>query len=281
MKNVPFIVTDQSITLVLNGKPLTMAASHASFKEAKKRIAAQDFDGIENLFDAGKAVVAFTSGKITVDGSSVMYNGKPVHNYVVDRILAFMQEGLPYQPLINFLEKLMQNPSFRAVNELYSFLEHGKLPICEDGDFLAYRNVTSDYKDIRTGTFDNSIGAICEMPRNQVDEDSKRTCSSGLHFCSHEYLPHYSGGRTVIVKINPAHVCAIPADYNDTKGRCCRYEVVADCEVQNQPTRWVTGASICSTKTLKEKRGGISEETRAKLRKAALAQRRDSTGRYV
>jgi hypothetical protein len=32
----------------------------------------------------------------------------------------------------------------------------------------------------------------------------------------------------MIVKINPKDVVAIPADYNNTKGRTCRYEVVAE-----------------------------------------------------
>jgi hypothetical protein len=69
------------------------------------------------------------------------------------------------------------------------------------------------------------------MPRNGVDEDKERTCSYGLHFCSIKYLPHFSdsdGGKTMIVKINPKDVVAIPADYNNTKGRTCRYEVVAE-----------------------------------------------------
>ena len=32
----------------------------------------------------------------------------------------------------------------------------------------------------------------------------------------------------MIVKINPKDVVAIPADYNNTKGRTCRYEVVGE-----------------------------------------------------
>jgi hypothetical protein len=32
----------------------------------------------------------------------------------------------------------------------------------------------------------------------------------------------------MILKINPKDVVSIPADYNNTKGRCCRYEVVAE-----------------------------------------------------
>jgi hypothetical protein len=142
-----------------------------------------------------------------------------------------MGENLPFEPLVKFLENLMQNPSHRAVNELYDFLEAGELPITEDGHFLAFKNVRSNYMDIHSGTFRNQVGDVCEMLRNKVDEDKDRTCSYGLHFCSIAYLPHFSdsdGGHTMIVKINPKDVVAIPADYNNTKGRTCKYEVVAE-----------------------------------------------------
>jgi hypothetical protein len=125
----------------------------------------------------------------------------------------------------------LQNPSKRAVDELYDFLEVGELPITEDGHFLAFKNVKSDYKDIHSGTYDNSVGSTCEMLRNKVDEDKDRTCSYGLHFCSIAYLPHFSdsnGGHTMIVKINPKDVVAIPSDYNNTKGRTCKYVVVGE-----------------------------------------------------
>jgi hypothetical protein len=142
-----------------------------------------------------------------------------------------MREGLPHEPLLNFFKNLMDNPSKRAVDELYDFLEAGELPITEDGHFLAFKNVRSNYFDIHSGKFDNSVGKVCEMPRNGVDEDKERTCSYGLHFCSIKYLPHFSdgeNGKTMIVKINPRDVVAIPADYENTKGRTCRYEVIAE-----------------------------------------------------
>jgi hypothetical protein len=78
----------------------------------------------------------------------------------------------------------MENPSYRAVNELYGFLEKNRLPITPDGHFLAYKKVRDDYKDIHSGTMDNSVGKIVEMERNQVNDDKNQTCSSGLHFCS-------------------------------------------------------------------------------------------------
>jgi hypothetical protein len=266
--NPSYILTDNSITIVVGGKPYTMQSNHASFNEVKDRIRKQKFDGIEDLFDAGKVIAQFAAGEVTVVGNSVLYKGVPVHNYVVTKILQHIKEQLPSQYLLNFLAKLMQNPSKRAVDELYGFLEAGNLTICEDGDFLAYRKVTEDYKDFYTGKFDNSVGAICKVPRNTVDEDKDRTCSYGLHFCSHNYLPHYHGGsgRTVVVKINPANVVAIPSDYNNAKGRCCEYEVVADCESNDVAVSWVTGASVCTNKEL--------------LSRKAKTQKRDVNGRF-
>jgi hypothetical protein len=66
------------------------------------------------------------------------------------------------------------------------------------------------------------------MERNMVDDNRNNTCSSGLHFCSHSYLASFSGERTVIVKIDPADVVSIPSDYNDAKGRTCRYTVIGE-----------------------------------------------------
>ena len=36
----------------------------------------------------------------------------------------------------------------------------------------------------------------------------------------------HANGHVMLLKINPADVVSIPADYNDTKGRCAKYEVV-------------------------------------------------------
>ena len=122
----------------------------------------------------------------------------------------------------------MRNPSKRAVDELYGFLEKNSLPITPDGCFLAYKRVRGDYKDCYTGTMDNSVGCVVEMERNMVDDNRDNTCSAGLHFCSHDYLRSFSGERTVIVKINPADVVSIPSDYDNAKGRTCRYEVIGE-----------------------------------------------------
>jgi hypothetical protein len=78
---------------------------------------------------------------------------------------------------------------------------------------------------------DNSVGRVVEMERNTVDDRAENTCSTGLHFCSQHYLSHFGGARTMILKINPRDVVSIPSDYNDSKGRACRYEVVGELGV--------------------------------------------------
>ena len=66
-----------------------------------------------------------------------------------------------------------------------------------------------------------------------VDDNQNNTCSSGLHFCSQEYLSSFgdSSSRTMILKINPRDVVSIPTDYNNSKGRACRYEVIGELGV--------------------------------------------------
>ena len=150
------------------------------------------------------------------------------------RMVQMLQEGFSIEPLVNFMDNLMQNPSHRSVNELYGFLEKNNLPITPDGHFLAYKRVRDNYFDVHSGTMDNSVGKIVEMPRNEVDDNANNTCSSGLHFCSQEYLTSFGGDRTVIVKINPRDVVSIPNDYNNSKGRACRYEVIGEVGVRRE-----------------------------------------------
>jgi hypothetical protein len=231
------IKTNDSITAVINGEPKTMSASHPSFREAINAITNNDIELLDVLFNvSGRIKNKFNTtskfASIEICDGEIFYCGEKLHNYVVDRILAFMQESLPFQPLVNFLEKLMENPSKRAVDELYRFLEHKHLPICEDGDFLAYKSVRNDYKDHHTGKFDNRVGQVLSMPRNAVCDNAEVGCSDGFHAGSYEYAKSFGGdgSRLVIVKINPADVVSVPHDCECQKLRTSRYVVVKDFE---------------------------------------------------
>lgn len=227
----PYIMQGNSITVVIGSKPHTISKSHITFQKVLDAIKAQDWDTVKNIIEPVKVVLNYGKGNVSVQGEDLFWKGKPMHNALTNRMIAMLQDGFPVAPLVNFMENLMTNPSKRAVDELYGFLEKNSLPITPDGSFLAYKKVRNDYLDIHSGTMDNSPGKIVEMERNEVDDDKDRTCSAGLHFCSQDYLPHFGNGsdsRVVIVKINPADVVSIPSDYNNAKGRACRYEVVGE-----------------------------------------------------
>ena len=227
----PFIMQGNSITVVIGSKPHTISKSHITFQKVLDAIKAQDWNLVKDIIEPVKVVLNYGKGNVSVQGEELFWKGKPMHNALSNRMIAMLQEGFPVEPLVNFMENLMTNPSKRAVTELYGFLEKNSLPITPDGCFLAYKKVRNDFLDIHSGTMDNSVGKIVEMERNEVDDNKDQTCSTGLHFCSQDYLPHFGNGydsRVVILKINPADVVSIPSDYNNAKGRACRYEVVGE-----------------------------------------------------
>jgi len=240
MKKIAYMIdrNSKSVTIHVGAKPYTIDSDHCNYEEVLSRLREKEYEDLEELLDIPKAIAKASSGKIYIEASSVYYNGKEIHNVIVDRILEFMNENFPFESLTLFLQNLLQNPSEDTIQECYQFLETGNLPITDDGCFLAYKKVSKDLKSIHSspdGTYlDHSIGTVVAMPREDVDTNRHNTCSNGLHFCSLDYLPNYGGdGRVIIVKVNPRDVCAIPSDYRNTKGRTACYEVIAEYVSEN------------------------------------------------
>ena len=227
---VPFIFVDGNLTVIVKNKAHQVLPDHTNYKMIMEALPTATEDELLNLLDVDKAVELYSSGDVKIEGNKVLYQGEEVHGSISKRILEVMKNGLPFEPLVKFLENIMQNPSMQSQRELYDFLQHENLPITEDGYFLAYKAVRSDFKDKYRGVFDNSVGNVCEMQRAKVDDDRARGCSDGLHAGALSYVASYgsveAGDNIVIVKINPADVVSVPTDCNCQKLRTCRYEVV-------------------------------------------------------
>ena len=239
MANVPYMISgDGNITLILFGEQYFINvedSQHATVMDALRNNATED--ELLTLIDKAVAIQDYTSesGLIEVKDGCVFYDGEELHNSLTERILTFMGEGLPVEPLLNFMEKMMQNPSFAARRELFDFLEHKSLPLTEDGDFLAYKAVKHDYSDKWSGSYDNSIGTVAKMKRFSVDDDRNNGCSAGLHAGTLEYVQSYGtfhdsseSDKVIIVKISPENVVSVPTDCNCQKLRTCEYTVVRD-----------------------------------------------------
>ncbi len=245
---IPFAATisiDAVTFTGLSGKNFIVSKSHpndAKVREKIKEISegmrlSQPIDALRTELEALADLPKFvndrsTDGRVRVTNNVLYFDNEPVHSTLAKRILWGLSEGYDMNNYVLFLEDLMKNPSKRATDELFDFLEACDIGITGKASFLAYKRVRKNYTDIYTGTFDNSVGKTHSMPRNKVDEDKDRTCSYGFHFCSISYLPFFSSwdrdDRVMIVEIKPSAVVAIPSDYKNAKGRCFEYTVVGE-----------------------------------------------------
>lgn len=257
----PYMIQGNNIVVVIDNKSHTITKSHIGYERVKDAIKANDWNAVKEVIDPVKVVLEYGNGRVAVKGDVLYWDGVEMHDALSKRMIAMLLEGFPIEPMVNFKANLESNPSYRAVNELYSFLEKAKLPITPDGHFLAYKRVRKDFMDVYSGTVKNAPAyafteeernampmkeqgrrkevtidivndvTVVSMPRNMVNDDKDQTCSDGLHFCSEGYLSSYGGETVLIVKVNPADVVSIPSDYKDTKGRAWRYEIIGELGV--------------------------------------------------
>ena len=244
--NVAYIVKESGVTLFKDGRQFSAPSDFWSFNRIINKIKNQDFNGIEDLFNTKEAVETVqqevsqdlreTLGEeVRIINGEVFVGERKIYNSVSQRLVKMLAGGYDVKPLSNFLKRLLKNPSKTAIEELYPFMEKADVTIDTEGFIIAYKKVKDNYFDIYSGTVNYNIGNIVEMPRNEVDDNRSNLCSDGLHFCSFSYLNHFGSGygnRVLIVKVDPADVVSIPADYNDVKARACRMEVIGEIEEQ-------------------------------------------------
>lgn len=241
-----YIDTTNGITVYIDGRPQTIRDDSPNFAMIVDAVERGDEDEVRALLNDGVVGVAIKKtnggGDFEIDDNTVKWKGVTLHGALVDKILSLVQKGAKtLDNYVLFLENLMQNPSMASVEELYDFLSYKELPITEDGCFLAYKGVSTDYYScsgnkktvVLSGTVDdqgrilNKVGEVIEVARNQVDDDRNRGCSFGLHAGSWDYA-HGFGSITFAVKINPKDVVSVPKDCACQKVRVCRYEVIEE-----------------------------------------------------
>ena len=223
------------ITVVLDGERHSINAGNGLFSKALEAYKVNDWDAFIACVNPTirlKSLYASYEGIEVKDGNLYVF-GDPVHSTLATRVLSFLEAGLDCVHLFKFILKLNLNPSKRAVDELYTFLEHRALPITDNGNFLAYKAVRDDYSDKYSGKFINTIDAVLEMPRNKVDDNKENGCSYGFHAGTVEYAKDFMGreGHLMIVEINPADVVSIPTDCQFQKLRTSKYKVVGEYEI--------------------------------------------------
>jgi hypothetical protein len=250
MKNIKLIsslFTGNSLTVTfLDGKNTATKiaqSSHINWNALVKAYKAQAWSKVVHLIDVAGAINSRFNGKFTVKNGAVYHGDQPVHGYLFSKILDHFNGGLPYKNLLNFAEKLYQNPSERARNELYKFLELRNYTITPDGDVIGWKGVLNDYysshggdkakivkgKVNNAGQIYNGVGETIEMKRQDVDDNANNTCSFGLHIASRAFATDFvNNGRLMVVKFSPSDAVSVTSDAQSQKLRVCKYTVIGE-----------------------------------------------------
>ncbi len=239
------VLKDDYISVVLKTAdgvvPFALTPSHPTFSKLHKALMKGNTARVPALVTLARAIANKTQGRVTFTKNGIQFRGREVPEVLSKLAARSLRETGNAAAWLKFVENLYKNPEKRAIDEIVEFLEHAEassyqVPLTDDGCFLAYKAVRDDYKDCHTGTVDNSVGQTPMMPRKAVDPDRRNECSRGYHFCSLGYLSSFGGGKIMAAKVNPKDVVAIPRDYNYSKGRTWKYEIVYELSDKTDET---------------------------------------------
>jgi len=226
-------LSPNSITVIFDsGSPLTVSSKHGLFDQIKQAIRTKNDEVLSDLFDLVARVKRVSKGKFMLmeneDGEEVvlLYN-KPLPKAFSNLLIDMVNANVSTDHLEKFWKNCCRNPEPTSRDSLYDFIVYNGLTLTDDGCFIAYKGVKSNFTDSYSGKFDNSPGNKVTMNRSEVVLDRNATCAKGLHVASWNYASKWSE-KTIEVKVDPADVVSVPRDYNGQKMRVCAYLVLGE-----------------------------------------------------
>ena len=287
-----YIISDSGVVnAFVGGEAYTFDKNHHNYNALIRHLKSGNVEHFEAAYDVASSVEHFCDGYVHVKNGTLNWNGIPMPELFTDRILDMKKEGFDFDSMLNFMCNLNDNPSDKSILELFDFMQNKNLPITQDGHFLAYKAVRPDFKDIYSGSIDNSVGEVVEVDRSKVDSNRNKHCSAGLHVGAIDYVTSYGGinldshddndsdggNQIVICKVNPADVVSVPSDAKFQKLRACRYEVVAIFEDVFDKSVEVLGSTVDNVSVVKYN-DAWKEDIRVRLERLSTVLRGQEAG---
>ena len=256
----PFSMSNESITIVWEGKSYVVQKGTAHFEALRRAIVAEDWESVPKNLTVAKNLKDWAKGKVTIKDENFSFDGEAIPNNINARIIKMASAGEDPTPLFRFWERLKKNPSYRSVDQLWEFLDHKGIPLTKDGCFLAYKAVRSDYNDVHSNTFSNKPGVTNQMPRNKISDDHQVECDEGFHVGALEYArTFHTGGRIVVCKVDPENVVSVPRDHQGQKMRVCKYKVMGNHNGSHLPdTSFTEEEDLPQESETKEETGSLT-----------------------
>lgn len=142
-----------------------------------------------------------------------------------------------YKGFTKFLERLAPviKDRLHSVEDLMKFMETAELPIADDGSILFLKrlkfrgeeNGKRVFVDCHSGNIRQWVGCKVQVREDLVDPDRRQDCSNGLHVASMSYIRSFGGDVTILGKVAPEDVFAVP-QYNTNKMRVAAYHIIAE-----------------------------------------------------
>ena len=152
--------------------------------------------------------------------------------------------------LTNFFRRVASVNRAHSVQDLLTFMQKGELPIADDGSVLVYKrlNPTREpgvFVDVHSGSVKQRVGSHVFMDEKLVDANRSRDCSNGLHVARRDYLTAFSGSVTILAKLAPEDVIAVP--HSDArKLRAKGYHIISQLSAED-------AALVCHNQPMKDK----------------------------
>ncbi|MFA7188483.1 MAG: hypothetical protein WC117_00175 [Sphaerochaetaceae bacterium] len=130
-----------------------------------------------------------------------------------------------------FFERVASVKRNHSVSDLLTFMQKGELPIADDGSVLVYKRLEATalggvFVDCHSKKVTQRVGSHVFMDEKLVDANRRVDCSNGLHVARRDYLTAFYGDVTVLAKLAPEDVIAVP--HSDArKLRAKGYHIIA------------------------------------------------------
>ncbi len=235
------------VIVVVDGVPYSASDQHPNFREIL-RLSTEGDTSVVDLFDVSVSIskkFEYVTDRVSIKDGRVYFDNEPVGAELNDQIIEFYNRGEGFMPLVNFLDKMMQNPNPDSRDQLYAWLAAHKFTITPEGDLLGYKGVRKvsegNYVSVNhgraivngeeyNGAIRNNIGDVVTMPRGDVEFNPGVGCSTGLHVGTWNYARGWAQGEVLEVLVNPRDVVSVPHDCSAQKLRTCRYVVTGIAE---------------------------------------------------
>ena len=233
-------------TVVVGNQSYQFDHTHPEYDNLRSCVMEGQQDEFLELIDTASVIEDWSEGNFEMRDGFLFYEDEQVASQPTQRVCDLIKGGHDHKPMLNYLDKLYQNVSNRAVMESYDWCSHKGLPITPDGMLVGYKGVAvytgedttdkmgniiteGDLVDKYTGSsFRNNTMDTPSMNRRKVSDDCTQGCAAGLHVGTYEYANSWAGngGKVVLVKFDPADIVSVPTDCQHQKMRVSGYTVI-------------------------------------------------------